>query len=331
MPELTSGFYTNALTEINAKLKSDPSNVNLIEQKLYYCDQLDWPTTCISALNEYKAKFGMTNQLIEQYLEYYQINQRHQLIVEVIERWNDEFDLIDQYQLPFIESLVLTGKKERAKRELRAYLISNDNESALSFASLQYLMMQDTTMAIYNLSKLNKLNSLHPLMLDYGDLLISKNRFVKGFNAIENCSETFKGDEQANLRIARIYERQNWLKDARNKIKPFIASDTMAYMVADWYRRELLWDSSIMYIDSVIVRDSLNLKAWWKRARAYEDRGWLSYSLRYFDKMIEIDSTDSLAIKRKQLIQQKIAYLQRKKFEESKVPILDIQPRKINN
>ncbi|MEM7299346.1 MAG: hypothetical protein AAF391_13900 [Bacteroidota bacterium] len=59
VPKLHAGFYAGALDQINEQLSSDPSNTNLIEQKLYYCDQLGWPTNCLSALDKYKAKYGM--------------------------------------------------------------------------------------------------------------------------------------------------------------------------------------------------------------------------------------------------------------------------------
>ena len=70
VPKLHAGFYSEALERINDKLKSDPENSRLVDQKLFYCNQLGWPTTCISALDAYKQTHGMTNQLVEQYIAY---------------------------------------------------------------------------------------------------------------------------------------------------------------------------------------------------------------------------------------------------------------------
>lgn len=331
IPELASGFYSDALQRINDNLASDPDNINLIEQKIYYCDQLNWPSTCITALNDYKAKYGMTNQIVEDYIKFYQQHEHHQLLVDIIEKWDDEYDLLLTYQKPYIRSLVAIGDNKKAKGYLSQFLINNSNQENIAFAAQQYLELRDTLMATFNLSKLRKLNPGHNLMLTYGQLLLKYDHDIVGFNVLEDFHTTQEKDEVLSLRIARMYEEQNWLQDARDKIKPFVSKDTIAYMITDWYARELLWDSAVMYIDTVLTKNSSNAKAWWKRARIYEDRGWLSYSLKYFEKVLEINPDDTIASNRIDLIQRKIAYLQRQKFEENRLPILEFEPTKIKN
>lgn len=331
VPTLTAGFYKDALNQINDKLSSDPSNDNLVEQKLFYCEQLGWPTTCISALDQYKSKHGMTTLLADQYIAYYEQNERYSLLLELLERWNQEFDLNERFQRSLIKSLVATGKTARAKRELEVFLLRNTMNEDIAFAAMQYLFINDDLLAAYTLSRLWKRDPSHELMFDYGILLIEMGFLNDGYSVLIQYVLDADPTFEKRLEIARIFSRNDWLFDARQIIKPFIDRDTIAYLIADWYQRELLWDSAIMYIDTVLARDSLNSKGWWKKARMYEDRTWLSYSLQYFQKVLEITPKDTITIQRMDEIQRKIAYLQRRKFEESKVPILDLKPIKIQN
>ncbi|GAB4247329.1 MAG: hypothetical protein Tsb0034_26490 [Ekhidna sp.] len=330
VPEVHAGFYFQALDQINDKLKQDPSNIVLAEQKIYYCEQLEWPTTCISALELYKEKFGMSNQLVEQYLSYYLKHERYQLIQEMIERWNEEFDLIERYHAPYIAALVRSNQKERARLELQSFLKRNTDAEGVSFAARQYLNMRDTAYATYYLSKLEQLAPEHSLMYDYGKLLIALNKVDRADAKIRTYLAE-QGTEEDHVEVAHLYEATGYLTRARQVLKPYATRDTLAYLLVDWYKREFFWDSAVLYLDTVLVQDSLNTKAWWKKGRMYEDRGWLSYSLQYFERLLEINPSDSSAMDRIALIQRKIAYLQRQKFEESKIPVLELEPLKIKN
>jgi hypothetical protein len=330
VPKLEANFYSSALGRINDELKSTPDNPKLVEQKLYYCQQLDWPTTCVSALDAYKSQHGMTNQLIEQYIFYYSRHHRYQLLVDIIEKWSEEYDLKDKFHQPLIEALVKLGKKDRATLELRNYMIGRSMLGDFEFASSQYLSMGDTLLSTYYLGKLEKLDPTNILMIDYGQLLISLNYSNLGFRVLEMVSPYQLDNRDFNLMLARLYAQYSSFENARNLIKPFSDEDTISYLIADWYMQESKWDSAIQIVNTVIKQDSLNTKAIWRKARIYENRGWLATSLTYFNSILEIQPQDSITSNRINLIQRKIAYLQRKKFEENKIQIREIEPIKIN-
>lgn len=331
VPVLNAGFYGEALNQITEKLRSDPTNSDLVEQKLFYCNQLEWPATCLSALDEFQRKNGMSTQLADQYVSYYEINERYVPLIKLIDRWSQEFDLQDRFKYPFIQSLVATGNVARAKRELEVFLIENKTKEDVAFGANQYLQMGDTLLAVYQLSRLQKMDDGNELMYDYGKLLIHLGYRDRGFSLLEGFAAYASLDFSKSLELARIYHNEGRTTKARSLVKPFAQTDTISYLLSDWYARELLWDSAAMYLDTVLFADSTNVKAWWKKGRLYEDRAWLAYSLQFFEKMLEIDASDSMAINQIDKIQRKITYLQRKKFEESKIPILELESIKINN
>ena len=92
VPELERDFYAQALETLDDKLDRDDQDLQLIEQKLYYCERLNWPETCLEALDEYKRQKGMTPQLLDQYIVYYLNQESYASLLDIIERWSTVFD-----------------------------------------------------------------------------------------------------------------------------------------------------------------------------------------------------------------------------------------------
>ncbi|MEQ6168906.1 hypothetical protein AAOE16_17035 [Ekhidna sp. MALMAid0563] len=331
VPELHAGFYSEALERINDKLASDPENSRLVDQKLFYCEQLEWPTTCISALEAYREVHGMTNQLVRQYIAYYREHQRYQLLVEIFDRWDEEYGLKKEFSQLYVKSLVQAGSDKRASEELRWYLISHQTLEDIRFASEQYLLIKDTVLAVYNLGKLYKLDSQSELMWQYGNILNRLGYYDFSFQVIGDYAEQNKNDFNIQLAYARMLENANRRTEARQVIKPYTDRDTIAYLLADWYKKDLLWDSASYVLADVIAKDSTNRKPIWKAGDLYDERGWFTTSLKYFEHLTRLNPDDTLAQQRIDLIQRKIAYLQRLKFEEEKLPTIELQPKKIEN
>lgn len=331
VPELHAGFYTNALDQINEKLQSDPDNSRLVDQKIFYCEQLGWPTTCISALDKYKQVNGMTNQLVKQYIQYYNRHERYQLLLDVFDKWDEEYGLKAEYTKSYIECLTKTGKRKRAINELRKFLIDNKSGDDFFFASDQYLRLKDTALSALNLSRLYKLEPSNSLMWEYGNILFALGYQDMGFKVLDDFALNNASNEEMQLTYARLLEQADRNSEARMILKPLANQDTVAYLLADWYLKESMWDSAGLVLEQIIEKDSSKRKPIWRAARLYEERGWFSTSMRYYEYLLDLNPTDTLATQRIDLIQRKIAYLQRLKFEEEKIPTIELQPKKIEN
>ncbi|SNS77500.1 hypothetical protein SAMN05421640_1186 [Ekhidna lutea] len=331
IPELHAGFYSEALDRINEKLRADPDDQRLIDQKLFYCEQLDWPTTCISALDTYKQAHGMTNQLVKQYIAYYEKHERYQLLLDLYDRWSEEYELFDEFRKSYINSLSRSGKKKRALNELRLYLINHQSNQDIEFASIQYLMLGDTALASYYLGKLFQIDSQNDLIWNYGQLLFQLGYQEKGLSVLSEYADRNNGDFDIQFAFASLLWEANRNRQLRETLKPFTAKDTVSYLVADTYRRDQMWDSAVYVLEKVIAKDSSRRKPIWKLARLYEDRGWLLTSIPYLEYLVDLNPADTLAAQRIDLIQRKIAYLQRLKFEERKTPTIELKPKKIEN
>ncbi|MEQ9403773.1 MAG: hypothetical protein RIM99_09325 [Cyclobacteriaceae bacterium] len=332
IPEISESFYTQALIRIDNDLKGNEDNLHLIEQKLYYCDYLSWPSTCLDALDEFKRQKGMTPQLVEQYIYYYTKHEKYQALLDVIVRWSDEFDLIEEFFGQRILALSKLGRKEEALGLLRSYMSRRQSAKDLMFASQRYIELDDTLMAAYYMGKLAKMDSLNDFIFDrYPYMLLNLGFDEQAFMIFEKYSVLNPYDFRFHSQLSGYYEEVGKLAEARNALKNFEASDSVLFRMTDLYLAENQWDSAHYYTDKLISRDSTSRDAWLKKAGMYEDRGWLSFSLNYYSHVIYLYPEDTVARQRADLVRRKIAYLQRLKFEENQLPLPEIESKKIIN
>lgn len=331
VPQLNAGFYTNALTEIDKKLRTDADGEKLHSQKLYYCERLDWPTSCLSALEREKDLSGMTVQLAENFVRYYVNHADYTELKTFIDRWNSEFDLYQKNQRWYIKGLIMDAEYERAQVHLRGYLSTVQDTATLAFAAEQYLFLGDTVLANFYLSNLYSESTDHPLVYQYASFLFRANKHVKGQEVIKSYAKNNELSLTQAFQASTSLRKHGYLKDAISLLKPHHFVDSAAFFLSDIYISAAQFDSSILVLDSVIARNPANLKARWKKARAFEDKGWYSYATSLLEDILELDSSNLEAKERVTLIQRKIAYLQRQKREVIVPPKIELKPIKIDN
>lgn len=331
VPRLNSAFYTEVLEQINDELDANPKNDDLVIQKLYYCEQLGWPMDCISALEAWRTKYGMDNQLVEQYMAYYQQHDMHDDLLRLIEVWNNDYGLEDRFAKPYIISLVKSRRKAEANKALKKYAELYRTDDDISFLSAQYLALENRLFAAFYLSKLHKRRPVNELTDEYGRLLVQLGYIELGSKYLQTYASAYATDRDWNVSVASLLDSRNAFQQSRSFLMPYIEEDTLVYFVSRSFQMELLWDSAVWYLNTAIAKDSTDGMPWYKKGRLYEDRGWISYSLPFFERAIELNPNDTAAWKRKNLIERKIAYLQRRKMEQNVLPVLEIQSKKIEN
>ncbi|MEM6829069.1 MAG: hypothetical protein AAF551_01045 [Bacteroidota bacterium] len=316
--------------KIDEQLSGNENNLKLVEQKMYYCERLDWPETCIQAIDELKRQRGISPQLLDKYITYYSKHQRYEQLLAVIDQWAAQFNAGRKYLKAKIRALTQLGRGEDASVLLKNYMIGKSSYDDLVFAASQYIQLNDTLFSAYYLSKLYQQDPEHDLVYEYyGYLLLDLGYPDLGLTVLESYAANNPYDFYFHRNLSDIYMELNLFSEGRSILKNFLDKDTVVYTIADLFQREQMWDSAHYYVDLIIDRDSLNRKARWKKANMYEARGWLSVSLDQYDQLVYQNPDDSIARERASLVRRKIAYLQRLKFEANKIPVPVIESIKL--
>lgn len=331
VPTVNKDFYQEALKKVEAKLEDDPQNLKLIEQQLFYCKAAGWPSTCSTSLNATKNSDGMSESLFNDFFEYYTVNGEYEALTDLVDVWRELYSLSIQQHQTLIKSYTITNRKIKAIQEISDFLRINNDKGIHEFVATQYLNIGDTLKSIYYMSKVRKSNPTSPLMITYGKLLVERGYAARGIDALEDFATLEVENKKLNYDLAIFYDKYGYTSLARNKLRRFTDGDTISFYVAELFKKEGLLDSAILLMDSVLSRDSVNLIALKNKASLYNQKGWLSTALSYYEEAFAIDPNDTTISDQIADIQRKIAYLQRKKFEENKAPLLELNSKKIIN
>jgi len=124
-------------------------------------------------------------------------------------------------------------------------------------------------------------------------------------------------------KIASLYQKKNDLKKAAflyTKSYQFLPQIETLQLALENYSQLNMLDSILFCSDSLFAGKNYNNKALLiKRARAFDKHYNYVESFNVYNKLIKMDSTDSVVLAEQAIVNRKIAYLQRKKREQQQL------------
>ncbi len=316
-------FYKNAYLEVEEAYKDDPTD-QLLRQKLYYLEKLEWPPMSLSTLEQAQKQFGLNKELIEKFVIYYEKNGQYASLMELLGTWGKIHELTPEMMQSNISAHMALSQRERSIELLNEYIYDFDAPENQAYVAKQFLKLGDTLMSVYHYSKLYKQDPEHPdLISQYALLLLNIGQPARARAVL---SETAKSDTsfQAQFMLAKSLYQMGETGKAKSILNN--RSNPQAYeQLTNWYWREERWDSTMFYVDKLIQIDS-SRNAIFMKASIYEETGALNASLKLFEILVQNDSTDYLAKDRAQDVSRKIAYL-RELASRKKKPIPELSPK----
>ncbi len=331
VPDYDPNLYLDALAQVDKKLESQPTNYKLLEQKLYYCQKAGWPGSCAQALEKVESVKGMDAKLFQNYLQFYDVNQLASDLIALVEDWRSQFALTLEQQQWYVKALVKESKRTEARAELHYFLNEFKGVSTYEFGAQQYLKLGDTLRAMYHLSKVRKIDEGRSSMLQYGKLLFKRGYTSRGIEVLQGYHAEDAKNQHLSLTLASFYENNGYFGLARKAVEEVSPSDSIHFYLSSLYQRDGLLDSAIAQLDSVLVKNPSQYRALKRKGFLYQQKGWLTTSLQAYEQAYKMDTTDTAISIQIEVIRRKIAYLQRRKFEENKTPLLQLESKKIEN
>ncbi len=321
LPELNTDFYKSALAKVSQEYSDNPSR-ELLTQKLYYQEKLGWPEESILDLREAEKQFGYTQKVIHYYCDYYYKNGRYFELLQAVNiagSLAEHDELTRRYE---IIGHVHASDPRVANSYLRKFLQDYPDALSLDFGARQYLEMKDTLMAVYYLNKLQKADPGNDLIATI--LAPSLIQFGYKIQAGRALSEYAKTRPEAAMTVASSYKALGDLAAAKGIYRRAYTNE--AYLeLTELFRKERFFDSSIFYLDKVLVTDSSD-QFILKKGEILEERGWLTSAFFTYQFLLDRNPGDSIALVRSQNVGRKIAYLRRVKEEEGLAPAIRIEP-----
>ena len=318
IPQEMSIGGRSVLDQIMEKSVDEPTNERLLLQELYYCEELNWPNACGQTLLRAKRRWGLTDKLVDQMVAYH------------LARGNvDELDGLLKGKIETrsrLEAKIEIGasKNRDISNLLARHLDHYSDKEAAVFALNYYLLLNDTTQAIVQFEKVREITPTDKSLRGYYPILIENNDYTKAINIIDNQLVISPKDSVLLFDLALALNKIGRTDSSRiilRNMKSLRANKQMA----DWYRTDKYWDSTLLYIDKVLVQQPDDRSILLYKAETLESKRWITRSLPYYERVLAMDTTDNIMARRVEIVRRKVAYLRQIREPKRPAPILNLK------
>lgn len=321
-------YYRTSLENLNKAILTKPKDISLRKRKLLISKKLDWPEDVSADINLIIDKSSLDLQSFDLSLDYFKSIDSFEKQLELIDYWESIYGKKSEYLALKANAYIRASNLEAADSILWQLVNTPDcNENNLQLSANFYSKQVDTVRlsAVYEL--LFQKNPLSEnLIIGYVPLLLVQNEGERALEIFEMREELGTTDEE-KLWLARTHAQLGNLQLAQDILEP-IENDSAVYQRVEWFEQTLALESAIRLLDPIITRDS-NEYALFKKAQITNNQNKVYQSYRLLSILIEKDSTNSKALNEAEIVARKIAYLRNLKEQENRIPVLDINSKKL--
>jgi len=324
-PQIDAEFYVEALHDVNDQVEAFPSNSELRLKRLYINQKLKWPEDANEDLNALVKKDGLTLQLYQFGLDFYQAYHLYEELLNLVDHWER---ISGEAQLKWkVVALKGLGRENEAKHFLWQLIQSDKhNVQNLAYAGETYLAYGDTTRSIYAMNLLFQAQPDDPFLFkNYVPILLARHH-PEIASKVVDYARFDSTDYESGLKRAEVAFQLGQTRKAHQMLGAY-TNQGVFYKRAEWYRSVKQYDSA-MYMMDILIADDSSQKALLTKGSIAEERGLLYTAYGLFEAVLEKDSTNSIAQESAQNVARKIAYLRSLRERESKIPVLEISSKK---
>ena len=319
VPEKAKITSESILSILEEKAKEEPENEWLLNQQLYFCEQLGWPDRCERTLRKAKEKFGLTERLIDRIVAFHLQKGNYKEVTQILQGAIETRSRL--------EALIQVGIHQDSLNltYLNRYLERNQDARAFVIASMSYLQIQDSVNAAIHIKSLLALDPYHEFLIHAYPVLLERDEYISALQIIENQQINDPNNAQLAFDQSEIYYKMGETDTALYLLKKVKSSDAFLTL-HNWYKEIDNYDSALAYLKKVDDYSN-DAKLLLSHAELLEAKGFLTLSLPYFESSLAIDSTNLELQNRVDIVRRKVAYL-RKKREEQALPTPPVVERK---
>ncbi len=323
VPEQTRITSEWILSELEEKAKDDPNNEWLLNQQLYFCEQMEWPVRCEQVLLRARNKWGLSERLIDQFVAYYVKQNSYKQLESIL---NGAIETRSRLEARVHIGL---GKSPADKTALEKYLARFTDEQATVLAIQSYLALQDTTMAISFIEKLISQNADNRNLRRYYAVLSQQGKYALAIRILEKNLEEEPENKGMRYDLAMNYYNAAQA-DTAMMILRHLNTDQGNAQLHDWFKAANAWDSALIYLDKVTtVNETLELLL--SKAEILEVSGRITRSLPYYESALLMDTTDLELRQRVEIVRRKVAYLRQIREQQDIPPPPKIERKTLGN
>jgi tetratricopeptide (TPR) repeat protein len=328
-PNPTTEYYRNSIDVLEDELDDQSENLELIELQLSYYKYLGWPEIEEAALKR-AEKYATVSPTVRQYLlEYYRYNELNKDLVDLLNNLERLGSISQKEKLLRIQSLVAMGEYDRSLEFLNKLDPLTKEEMHLELARA-YQSMDNQPLAMYHFYKAHLQGKKNESMIaDYVPTLLQYRYFKTAQDVLLYNREFAARDEFDRLNAEILYGLGN--RDSAEQILKGIRDENAYLTLATWYSNSLRYDSAVVYYNKILQADSSRQDIIIAIADINQSRNYLTQARTYYELAAVSAPEDKYIQEQLDNVNRKIAYLQRIREQQEKIPLLEIERKRANN
>jgi tetratricopeptide (TPR) repeat protein len=202
---------------------------------------------------------------------------------------------------------------------------SNDPEIYLSKGDI-YLRLGDSLSALqYKEQAFFHDPSRMGIAYELAHLYVKSEMYEKAIVLIEELSSQNYQETSLAFLTVEIRERKGDYLGANNLLIDLLKKGELAAgkRLLNYYEQSKNYDSLVSVSSLILELDNKNLLALRSKAKAFDNKGYYSSALMYYDQVLDIDSLNEEALLGVSKIKGKIAYLRKIKEQRESIPTFD--------
>jgi tetratricopeptide (TPR) repeat protein len=323
VPEQTRITSEWILSELEEKAKNDPTNEWLLNQQLYFCEQMDWPVRCEQVLLRARSKWGLSERLIDQFVAYYVKQNSYKQLESILS------GAIETRSRLEARVHIGLGKTPADTTALEKYLSRFEDEQSAILAIQGYMTLYDTARAVYYIEKLLTLNVTNRNVRRYYPVLSNQGKHELAIQILEMSLKEDPTNEEMRFDLAINYFEVDKMDTAKTILRT-LNTDQGNVQLHDWFKAENALDSALHYAEKV-TKASQTIQLLLSKAEILEATGRITRSLPYYESALEMDTTDFELRQRVDNVRRKVAYLRQIREQQDMPPPPKIERKNVGN
>ncbi len=328
IPSIDESFRQNSVTYLDKMIREDPNNIDLYVQKLNIYKDQKWPTQAISTLNAAVALDTSNTALLTMRKDYFLTNGSYRrALADINQLISKNVDLETLYLEKAIV-LYQLNRVDEAWHIISSYHFKQSDPRLLELKGDIWLLKNDSLLALRHYYLYHQ---QYPNNSAINRKLIELLKQTKNWNKLNEVLTTLSTRDSSYLLESALAKLNTGAANEGKAIMRELVNhgDEEALLLLSEHYFETRKYDSVIYFNNLFANqyDSIN-PAFINIARAYDQKGWWTRALMYYDLVLQTDSTNQQALQETQKVKGKIAYLRRLKEEQEKTPVNFILPKK---
>ncbi len=328
-PVISAAFYQESARQLEEELKTDTANFDYIRLQLDYYQRLNWPPAASRAVARARKVLPLDPLVAKMYADYYFKNAQFTALNGLFDQLDTTFfsqNWMDRYR---VKTYLEMGQSHRAVAVLEGMMGLYGGDRELAFwAGKVYLSAADTASAFLYLREARDDYRLDEEFLRlYLPLLLHQQKLTEVIYLSEDYLFAVDATPSMRLFLAQQLYAAGAMQFAKDQVWQSINREGL-FVLSHWYQWERKWDSAHYCLDRILLANDADLPALLRKGEVDHTRGWLARSLRYYERVLEVDSTNVTALAERDQINRKIAYLRRIREAQRDIPVLDLEGKK---